>query len=972
MESFDDIADQFARDCRECGDGPMPTLDGYAERYPQYAEQIRQLFPSILMMESLGSTNRQETSKELFLSSVPDQIGDYRIVRELGRGGMGVVYEATQQSLGRRVAIKLFLKHSSNPKHLQRFEREARTAASLHHTNIVPVFDVGSHGGFHYYVMQYIDGTSLENMIATDSARVQSGVTIRSRYNESTHPGSVNAELEPNPSDTSAESKPLQYHDSPFKDQTDAIANARPDRSRHHDTAQMLLQVAKALSYAHSQNTLHRDIKPGNLILDRNGTVWVADFGLAKAFENDNVSQTGDIIGTLRYMAPEQFAGSPTARSDIYSLGLTAWELLTLSQPFGETGGARFGGKRGADQIELPSKTDPSVPRDLETIVMKACQAVPEDRYATADQMAEDLENFLNDRPISARPPSALERLVKWGRRNPAVASLSALAALLLCLVAGAVAVGLWQTRSALDRESAQRIQTENEKIKAEKTLMISLDALDRVYQRFAPQRPSDPSLVTVDDGQGQQVSIAAPSVLSEDTAAMLEDVLSFYDQLAAQETENQQLKLQSAEASRRVGAIHHQLSSFEKSLAAYEKSISQYELYTESDSEAALKIASIQNEIGDLYFSWNKLELSRESHATALATFETLLANEPANQEFKLELARTLYLLEKRLPPSPLGPGPPRGRPRGGAPLAIISDLFMRPPPKKDKEAAAGRGDHRRGERNFANLDLAIATLDELSSSKYRSESQYLLALCHREKRELDKAVAILESLCEEFPKVLDYRFELAETYTRGNPRRIGKKDFVRAVSQIESGIRLTRTLKQEHPNIPKFSQALSHNYHKLGILLQRMASFGKDKDGVRSEQQKLVQQAETNFQNAAEIQTELIAQFPNEDSLRMWLVIMSASLADLLAEENRFEEAINWLETQLKIIEGAAGNSARKSLVSDPLRKATSGLYERLAGSRQSIGDHEGAKAARREARKRHPKPGFRARQLPNRSKS
>src|SRR5439155_5440490 len=224
-------------------------------------------------------------------------------------GGMGIVYEAEQESLGRRVAVKVLTAAAVlGPNHARRFLREAQTMAQLHHTNIVPVFEVGDHEGLPYYVMQFIEGLGLDQIIQT----------LRDRQ----------ADREPKPAVTSFSVSPCLL--------ASASSPSLPFAWSPTEVARIGLQVADALAYAHAQGTLHRDVKPSNLLLDVRGTVWVTDFGLAKRSDQDNITQTGDILGTLRYMPPEAFEGQADHRSDLYSLGLTLYEFLALQPAYDE------------------------------------------------------------------------------------------------------------------------------------------------------------------------------------------------------------------------------------------------------------------------------------------------------------------------------------------------------------------------------------------------------------------------------------------------------------------------------------------------------------------------------------------------------------------------------------------------------------------------------------------------------------
>ena len=213
--------------------------------------------------------------------------------------------------------------------------------------------------------------------------------------------------------------------------------------------ARIGVQVAEALAYSHQQGILHRDIKPANLLLDTQGTVWISDFGLVKEEGEQDLTTQGDFVGTLRYMAPERFQGDSDVRGDVYGLGLTLYEMLTLQPAFSDPDRARLIDSVQHEEPPRPRKLDPHIPRDLETIVLKAIAKEPRRRYPTATAMAEDLRRYLGNRPIEARRVTAWERAWRWGRRNPGLALVGATAALLLVTIA----VGSVVTAARLDAE---------------------------------------------------------------------------------------------------------------------------------------------------------------------------------------------------------------------------------------------------------------------------------------------------------------------------------------------------------------------------------------------------------------------------------------------------------------------------------------------------------------------------------------
>jgi serine/threonine protein kinase len=446
----DRLAEEFAARFRR---GERPSLTEYTQRYPDLADEIRELFLALVLMERLKPPADPTGPEGAAAAGTRLQaLGDYRIVREVGRGGMGVVYEAEQVSLGRHVALKVLAGPALvNPTYLERFRREARAAAKLHHTNIVPVFGVGEHAGVHYYAMQYIAGEGLDRVLH-DLRRLRQGKNGPARappMPETICAASAAVSLlsgrfaapgaPPEPADRTARLPGLEPSHAP-------LSGDATGTSYYRSVARLGVQVAEALAYAHRQGVLHRDVKPSNLLLDPQGTVWVTDFGLAKAEGSDELTQTGDIVGTVRYMAPERFDGLSLPQSDVYSLGLTLYELLTLRPAFDDANRARLIERLLHEPPTPPRRIDPGIPRDLETVVLKCLARDPAERYAGAEALAEDLRRFLGDRPIKARRTPWYERTWRWCRRNPAVASLLAAVAVLLATVAAvslSAAVGL-------------------------------------------------------------------------------------------------------------------------------------------------------------------------------------------------------------------------------------------------------------------------------------------------------------------------------------------------------------------------------------------------------------------------------------------------------------------------------------------------------------------------------------------------
>jgi WD40 repeat protein/serine/threonine protein kinase len=395
------------------------TLDRAALRaaHPDLAEDLEACLASLdfIRRAAASGSARIVGDAPLEIEPIAGRLGDFRIIREAGRGGMGVVYEAEQISLGRRVALKILpFAAALDPRQLQRFKVEAQAAAQLHHTNIVPVFSVGVERGVHYYAMQFIEGRSLAEVIG------------ELRGNRDSADARPSAEISP--------------------------GAGTSGRSYFEAVAKLGVQVADALEHAHSKGVIHRDVKPSNLIVDWKGEVWVTDFGLARLRGDSELTRTGDLIGTLRYMSPERALGRRTVideKSDVYSVGVTLYELLALRPPFETDDRAELLVKIANEEPVPLRRLNPALPYDLETIVAKAMGKEPEARYAAAGELADDLRRFLDARSVHARRPSLFDRTRKWARRHRTVVASSLLLSL-LAIVGSITAVTL------IGRERAQ------------------------------------------------------------------------------------------------------------------------------------------------------------------------------------------------------------------------------------------------------------------------------------------------------------------------------------------------------------------------------------------------------------------------------------------------------------------------------------------------------------------------------------
>ena len=680
--NFETLSERFVQEYR---DGKNPSVEEYAARYPECADDIKELFPTLLLLEK-GS--KQESLSNFSASvgvkgedpPVLKQLKNYRVIRELGRGGMGVVYEAWDETLDRVVALKVTkIFPGEEAQTIARFQREARMAARLHHTNIVPVFGCDNVDDRFFYAMQLIDGVSLEQFLRlkekeasqTFDSYYESKRRIRERRNAPTQDDSAPSskddaasdegrvwrgfddvlrrsgvsfqttrlasntdeplgETTDDSNDALVETSALQtdFPSTSFKDDAEQAVddssreqnapvfsplrrlfrafsspkrkskfNARsiPSASgigailpapkkallsvhiASYDYYQRIgdvgVQAARALDYAHRHDVVHRDVKPSNLIVDYEGVLWITDFGLAKPINAGNLTRRGQLVGTLRYLAPEALEGRFSPLSDVYSLGLTLYELLTFTPAFDETNYSKLLTQVAQGIVVKPRKINPNIPRDLETIILKALEHKPEKRYATAGELADDLQRFLDERPIRARRVGLLEQGWRWSKRNKLAAALSfSLAASLLASWTGVTYITTADNLKTHRLYSEKKAETE----RAQKNLDLALQAFDQLFVKLGAQEDvkfdflDDYSYFNPPEGEAD---------VSEKDAGALESLLSFYDDFTRENENDQKLLFKAANAYANIGRLSKTLGRPRISYA-FEKA---YDLYLES-----------------------------------------------------------------------------------------------------------------------------------------------------------------------------------------------------------------------------------------------------------------------------------------------------------------------------------------------------------------------------------------------------
>ena len=544
--------------------------------HPEFARELKHYLAGIEFL--------QKAADELQDVRTPDgdepafenqQLGDYQLVQEIGRGGMGIVYEARQLSLGRRVAIKILpFAAVLDPKQIARFTREAQAAAQLHHPHIVPIYAVGCERGVHYYSMQLIDGQTLEQALRQLRGEASDGVEATETFL-----GGQQASASAKIQDAASTER------SSLTKRAFATDGSLRGKAYHRRCVEIMVHAAEALQHAHDYGVIHRDIKPSNLLIDARGKAWVTDFGVARLQNDAGVTATGDVIGTLRYMSPEQAAGNSVLidhRSDVYSLGVTLYEMLTLKHPHSGVGQRDL--VRHIESVEprRPRSIDASIPVDLEKIIHKSIAKSREQRYQSAGEFAQDMQRFLDGKPVLAKPPSLVERASKWASRHRTLVA-SCLLLMTVTLIATTTASILVIREQFKTRRSQQQAAARFEKAR---------EVVDRLGTSFAAQ------LADVPGAEDAQV-------------VLLNETLQYYLEFAREATDDPSLQTDLAKTYLSMGRIHEQINGDRPALAAFREARVRF-------SDLVDSAPANSEHLRGLGLSWNNigLILSRQSQA--------------------------------------------------------------------------------------------------------------------------------------------------------------------------------------------------------------------------------------------------------------------------------------------------------------------------------------------------------------------
>ena len=793
--------------------GDAVDLDAIAANHSEYADRLRQLLPALEVLADLGRSAEHEAAP-----SGPDPLaelgvlGDFRIVREVGRGGMGVVYEARQLSLNRRVALKVLpFAAALDPRQLQRFHNEAQAAAGLHHTHIVPVLTVGVERGVHYYAMQFIEGRPLSEVI-----RALRRLDLREPPERAT-PDKVSSE--PATALLSSGSSPT-------------------GRPFFQAVARLGIQAAEALEYAHALGVVHRDIKPGNLLLDTRGEVWVTDFGLARiqAEAGLSLTLTGDVLGTLRYMSPESAAGGARRglvdhRSDIYSLGVTLYELLTLQPAVDGSDRQEILRRIAFEEPAPPRRLNADVPRELETILLKAIAKEPESRYATAQDLADDLERFLEHKPIRAKRPTLRERAVKWSRRHPAFL---AFGFILLAVVATALAISSallarkqLEVSRQRDRANALAQEANTQRELADQHARLARRAVDDMFTRLA------------------QKWLADRSQLEPVQREFLEKALQYYEEFSRLKGQDPAVRENLAGALYNVGAIRLRLGMVKPAEEAYRRSLAIWRELADlspANAEMCYWVAETADSLGDLLLANGRLAEAADAYRacrdaaqklpgvpSGAPKYRALLSqahgdlgrvhyelNQFRNAE--MELGQAIPILEKLVSEDPQNQD---ARATLGANLNYLGGILFATSRYQEAEAVFRRViDHRQ-----VLLDQSPRSVDDQSDqASSLANLGTIYAVTHRfpeAEATYRRALAIRRKLADEFPTVPAYHMRLAQDLDN-LAEALGDSGKPQAAEPVRrEAVGILERLVREYPDLPDHRVALGTALYNVGDLL-------------------------------------------------------------------------------------------------------------------------------------------------------
>jgi serine/threonine protein kinase/Flp pilus assembly protein TadD len=855
--------------------GSHPDPQAWLARHPEISETLAKCLDGLDFVRAAAPLFDQPSVEQPASFPCPTApstpaapLGDYHLVRELGRGGMGVVYEAVQLSLGRRVALKVLpFAAVLDVKQLQRFKNEAQAAACLHHQNIVPVYGLGCERAVHFYAMQFIEGKTLAQVIAELRERNRDG---QQEPGTGSQPAASLDRAVPSGgcSRPVPAREPLVSNSELAKASTSPVAALATEHSTRSPAffravANLGVQAAGALDHAHQLGIVHRDIKPSNLLVDARGSLWITDFGLAQCRNQAGLTMTGDLLGTVGYMSPEQASGDGIVidqRTDVYSLGVTLYELVTLHRAFpGSNPQEVFKHVCSQDPVP-PRRLNRALPLELETILIKAMSKRPEERYATAWEMMDDLQRFLDDRPIRAARPSLSNRLLKWSRRHRPLVAVAAVALLLSVGVLMLTTILLWErqerakeTHQAEINEQAKRFQAQEiEQERTTASLNLALGMLDEICQRLQQRRsPRDPQRQREDQ-------------------EIFQKVLQVHRQSISTVHANPAGQVATARAHWRVGWLHLRLGEHSSAATTYDQAISSFRQLV-AQCPAALDyrrdLARCLHCRAEMLWGEGRTQDAEAALGEALAEQGRVVANAPQDARARLDLISFLHNQSVLFKDS--------GRlPEAQVSLRKASDLL------DDGAGLCPDDPEYRRALVFQQLDrgevLVASGQTEGADRAYR------------------RALAQIQDLLKCCPVNAEYRQLLASVYHNRGVLLGNNKQVVESERAHRLAVDQAQRLFNDFPGVPQYEKDLAGYQAHLAALLD---SLGQQDAAVRG------------YQKALALLEPLAKDFPAQPDYQKELALCRNNYANLLKASGRLAEAEHQYRAAVTLLDKVVG---------------------------------------------------------------